>query len=272
MTSLEPLLVPYDASSHAQAAALLARLLAARTGATTWLVHALPDDGALGDRITRAAQADELLSEEARRFTTPVQVRLVDGVPAAALAAEAERAGLVILGSRGRSVVTGLMLGSVARYLLHSVSRPVLAVHGPLPEVRRILVGVDESAASVATVRVARALADATGAALTLAHVVKADPDAGASAAALGVSDADWAGALAAHAERVFAPLRPIAGPADERLEFGNPAERLRALARAEQADVVAVGRKGASGRDVDAWFSVAFALAVKGPHATLVV
>ncbi len=272
MTALDPILVPYDGSAHAQAAALLARLVARGTGATTWLVHAIPGTGDLGDRLTHAAHADEMLNEEARRFTSPVQVRLVDGVPAPTVAAEAERAGLVIVGTRGRSVVSGLLLGSVARYLLRSVSRPVLAVHGPIPEIKRIVVGVDESAASVAVVSAARALADATGASLTLVHVVDTDPSVAKHPEAFGVPEDVWQEALSAHGESVFRALRPIAGNADERLEYGVPADRLRTVAKEERAEVIAVGRKGSSGKDVDAWFSVAFALAVKGPQATLVV
>lgn len=272
MNPLDPILVPFDGSAHAQAAAALARQIAARTGATTWLFHAIPATGPLGERMTLAAHADELLSEEARRFTTPVEVRLLDGVPAAVLAEEAEKAAFVVLGTRGRSVASGLLLGSVARFLLRSVSRPVLAVHGPIPEVRRVVVGVDDSASSVATVRVARALADATGAALTLAHAVEADASAARDPAALGISPDAWAEAFAAHGEHVFRPLRPLAGTYDERLEIGAPGDVLRALAAETGAGIVAVGRKGASGRDVDAWFSVAFSLAVRGPFATLVV
>lgn len=272
MSPLDPLLVPYDGSVHAQAAAIAARLLAGPTGARTRLFHAIAPKGDLGDRVERAAHADETLNEEARRFATPVEVVLVDGDPGPAVALEAEKSGLTIVGTRGRSITAGLLLGSVARYLLRSVSRPVLAVHSPLAEVRRVVVGVDASPRSAAVVTTARALADATGARMVLVHVVDADPNVARSPEAFGVAANVWDEAVKAHAEDVFRPLRALAGGADERVEYGVAAERLRAVAKAERAEVVAVGRKGSSGRDVDAWFSVAFSLAVQGPFATLVV
>ncbi|MFN7143463.1 MAG: universal stress protein, partial [Myxococcota bacterium] len=194
------------------------------------------------------------------------------GEPGPAVALEAEKSALTIVGTRGRSVTAGLLLGSVARYLLRSVSRPVLAVHSPLPEVRRVVVGVDASPRSVSVVTAARALADATGARLVLVHVVGTDPNVARSPEAFGVPANVWADAVTAHAEDVFEPLRALAGEADERVEYGVAAERLRAVAKAERAEVVAVGRIGSSGRDVDHWFSVAFSLAVQGPFATLVV
>jgi nucleotide-binding universal stress UspA family protein len=272
MIPLDPILVPFDGSPHAQAAAGVARLVAARTGATTALFHAIPTTGDIGDRLEQAARADEMLTEEARRFSTPVQVQLLDGAPASTLAAETPRFGLVILGTRGRSVVSGLLLGSVARYLLHAVTRPVMAVHEAIPAITRVVVGVDASASAVATVTAARALADAVGASLTLVHVVDSDPAIAVDPQAIGVSEVAWAEAVAAHGEHIFRPLRPLARDADERVELGRPADVLRKVALAEGAQVIAVGRKGSSGRDVDAWTSVAFALAVRGPLATLVV
>jgi nucleotide-binding universal stress UspA family protein len=213
-----------------------------------------------------------MLEEEATLFTTPVEVRVVEGDPAPALAAEGERFGLVIVGTRGRSVVAGLLLGSVARYLLRAVARPVMVVHSPLTALGRVLVGVDPSPSSVAVVRTARAVADAAKASLVMLHAVDTDPDVMRRPEAFGISPEVWAGALEAHGEKVFRPLRAIAGEAEERLVFGPAVERIRHTAKAEGAELVVVGRRGSSGLDVDAWFSVAFALAARGPFATIVV
>ena len=81
-----------------------------------------------------------------------------------------------------------------------------------------------------------------------------------------------WREALGAHAERVFAPLRAAAPGALEELRYGHATTELRQAAAAHRAEVVVVARTGRSGLEADAWFGVAFTLAVRGPFATLVV
>ena len=85
---------------------------------------------------------------------------------------------------------------------------------------------------------------------------------------AYGIPRATWDAEVAGLAARTFGPL----GPADTSVRFGVPAREIRDLAEALDAGVVVCGRRGASGTDVDAWRSVAFALATQGPFATLVV
>lgn len=61
---------------------------------------------------------------------TPHRVVLVEGAAAHAILDVAEREGadLVVVGSRGRSSVAELFLGSVSHHLVHRASRPVLVV------------------------------------------------------------------------------------------------------------------------------------------------
>jgi nucleotide-binding universal stress UspA family protein len=268
MDSFDPILVPYDGSPHSRAAASTARLLARATGARTLLVHVVPS----GADTERGLRADAMLREEAARFDTPVETRVLEGDPPTTLAAQVDHAALVIVGTRGRSPLVGLLLGSVTRYLLRVATRPVLTVHQPVEKIAHVLVGVDAGPGSTSTTRVARALADATHARLTLLHAVVADPEVLKRPEAFGIASDAWNAAIRAHGERVFQPVRPLAGDAAELLVFGLPVDRLRETAARDGADIVVVGRRGGSGLDVDAWFSVAFALAVKGPFATLVV
>jgi nucleotide-binding universal stress UspA family protein len=154
---LNRILVPFDGSEPARAALAHARVLAARSGATVTLAYVVPAPDLLADLgVGRSASRDAagILAEAAKTIVTPTRTVLLEGDPATALAAEADRldVDLVILGSRGRSPLVGLVLGSTARKLLLTASRPVMVVHAPVDALRTVVAGVDtgESAAKVA--------------------------------------------------------------------------------------------------------------------------
>lgn len=82
------------------------------------------------------AQAAGMLAEQLAPWRSKfagVQVTEVvaAGHPAAVIADHAEGADLVVVGGRGHGVVTGMLLGSVARAVLHHVDRPIAVVHQP---------------------------------------------------------------------------------------------------------------------------------------------
>lgn len=280
MFALDPLLVAYDGSEPSKAAAAYARALAARSGLTTTLMHVTDAGDSFWDLApehgtARGDAVRAMLDEEASKFTTPVETVDVDGEAASAIAAEAERrnVGLVATGTRGRGAVSRALFGSVAIGLMRTVDRPVLVVHEAFKAVQHVVVGVEGSALAQQGTALARSVCDATGASLTLAHVLTADRDFAAHAEAFGLPDGVWADALKATAERVFGPHRTSAGTgARERMLFGWAPDELRDLAKSLGAEMVVVGRKGKSQRGLDHIWSVGATLATKGPFATLIV
>lgn len=275
--SLRTILVPYDGSEPARAAVTLARLLAANTGATVVLCYVLPGHGLLDDLgagPAAARDATSMLEGVARAFPGPTRVRLLEGDPADAVAGEAQKAeaDLVVLGARGRSPISSLLLGSTARKLLNATRRPVLVVHETVDAVRTVLAGVGLGEGAVVVAQAAAAVAAATSASVTLVNVVDAEPALVDHPERFGIPEHVWRSSLAKHAERVFGPARAAAAGAKELLRYGRPADEIRQAAEDLGADLVVVARRGRSGIDIDAWFSVAFTLAVRGPFATLVV
>jgi nucleotide-binding universal stress UspA family protein len=258
-----PLLVGYDGSPYARAAAGTARAFAARTGARTLLVSVATDE-------VSPAELDAALAEEAGLFATPVETRVITGRPADALAAEAQRVGasMIAVGTRGRGAVGRALFGSVADALLRWLDLRVLAVHDPVRAVRGVVVGVDDTERVGLVVAEARALAGALGAPLTLAHVLPGVGDLAAHPEFYGIARERWNEMVKNAGDRVFAPHRAGRGAQEEeRVLFGPVAEALRELAERSRADVVAVGRH----RNEHPW-SIASQLAARGPGATLVV
>jgi nucleotide-binding universal stress UspA family protein len=72
------------------------------------------------------------LGEKARRAGITVRARLVDGDPAESIlrAARRDRAGLVVVGTHGRSALGRWFMGSVASRLVQTSPAPVLTVRG----------------------------------------------------------------------------------------------------------------------------------------------
>ncbi len=88
-----------------------------------------PFDPNHGEASVRA-DLEQLIAEELGERPLPLVVRVENDLPARALVAAAEGAWLVVVGSRGRGGVAGLVLGSVSSHLAHHSPCPVLIVRG----------------------------------------------------------------------------------------------------------------------------------------------
>lgn len=151
--------------------------LAARHGAHYTLLHALGLDALgplrdlLGDEAERVAekaiqhQYDALAAlagDPARNAGVVAEVKIEAGLATRVLAdcAAAEQADLVLVGARGASVLSRLLVGSTASRLLRKCARPVLVVKKPgRTPYRRVLAPVDFSPGSLATLRMAAQIA-----------------------------------------------------------------------------------------------------------------
>ena len=174
---------------------------------------------------------EDLRSEELRALAAArtaagprAEARLLQGVPWSSLseAARDEAVDLVAIGTHERSRAAGIVIGSVATYLLHESPCSVLIARpAELPEEfpRSIVVGFDGSQDAVAALAAAGELAEGHGAELTV---------------------------LAAAGEQKLAlePIRALAPTAV--VDHRPPVEAL--VAESERADLLVLGSRGLHG------------------------
>lgn len=144
-----PVVVGVDGSGASDRAVDLAAAMAAETAASLHVVTVwtgLSRDGrvtALASGMStdvfssaargRAEQVADRAVARAREAHPELDVRrvVVEGYPAQALAEAAEDAALIVVGSRGRGALAGLVLGSVSHGVAHAASCPVMVVRAP---------------------------------------------------------------------------------------------------------------------------------------------
>jgi nucleotide-binding universal stress UspA family protein len=270
-----PVLVPLDGSELAERAVPVAVELVRRGGAELRLVHVhtaitaepihvegLPviDEQM---RSLRSQHEQAYLERASRRLAGGVRVSvdLLDGPVATTLAAHAEscRAGLIVMTTHGRGGFERLWMGSVADEIVRVSRVPLLLVRpepGPGPgPLRRILVPLDGSSLAEGILEHATRLALlAEGELVLLAVVLLRAPVAWvpdpALAAALPEEDVVGERKRAQeYLEGVAVRLAATGVGVRTRVEIGaavTPA--ILDVARAEQADAVALATHGRSG------------------------
>ena len=278
MSIFDPLLVPLDGSDVAGEAARVARTLARATGDTTLLLNVVEPGGpgwSEEAELGAMQRADEMLAVEAARFRTPVDRRVVTGEPAEAIAraTTALDVGLLVMTPRGRGAIASVLLGSVSRDLIARCRTSILLVNAKVTSGHTVVCAVDSGPATGNVVAAARVLAQSTGSPLHVLHVINADPSVGKHPERFGIDPTRWAAARDAAVARAFADARPEFPPGTvEVVRYGVAVEEIARYAQEQGAEVVVVGRKGASGLDVDSFFSVAFGVATRGGFSTLIV
>ncbi|RZU75757.1 nucleotide-binding universal stress UspA family protein [Micromonospora kangleipakensis] len=140
-----PVVVGVDGSALSRAAVEFAAEEAAVRGTRLHAVHAYthPVSGGPGDMQPLVYEEHQLRGEEERVLAesitglterypdVPVTRAVVQARPVAALTEAARDAQLLVVGSQGRSELTGLLLGSVSHGVLHHAACPVAVVRAP---------------------------------------------------------------------------------------------------------------------------------------------
>ena len=137
----DKILVAVDQSEQSDRAVLAARDLAQVSGGSIKLVHVrerqvVPGRGGGVAEVEDAEDVEHLLASETAVFekaAVPVSVEIRYGWSGHAAqeivaAAKEDSADVIVLGSRGRSELTALVLGSTAYKVLHLAEVPVLIV------------------------------------------------------------------------------------------------------------------------------------------------
>lgn len=293
---LKSLLVPLDGSEFSERALPLACRLARTTGASLHLAHvhkAHPPEHFLSStqfhyegldlgeydahhRDEERAYLEELTTH--LEESTHADARLLEGPVAEGIAAYADEvdADLLLVVTHGRAGIRRLWLGSVADALVRSTHLPLLLLHpapgSEVPQevswVDHILVPLDGSDLAAAILAPVREMARATGARVTLLHIVSSSAVIGTHILPMMPSDTLAAVERAtAYLEKVVADLGEDGIEAEPLVVAHEvPAAAIQAVAAERGADLVAMATHGYGGLKRALLGSVASTVLAKSP------
>lgn len=253
-----PIVVGVDGSPESRRAVELAWEIARTARADLIPVHAVPDlwlaEGleavtelppAVRDALVRdSRRAIERFLERTRAHAARARLEVRTGPAALAIAAVARqrRAQLMVLGGRQHGALARGAGRSTAHYLVRTLEIPLLVVGRSQRPVTRVLVAVDLSPASSATLSAARQLAHQLGARLRVIHVVQ--PLRFMFLIVDALDQTAFEERSRAAFDRLTAPLANLARD-DRVLRAGAAAETILAEAAAWRADLLIVGSHG---------------------------
>ena len=217
------------------------------------------------ESLTRYYEEEaEKIFEPARAFlrshNVPVTEAFIVGDPSEKISEEAARmdADLIIMGSRGRTALAGLFLGSVTNGVLARTKNPILIVrnkNAPDRDGMRVGVCVDGSKYGVAAVKYAIRHGELFGEGATF-YIINVTSDyagaimpdmAGMALPALSESEVvDLQKQEFAEALDTIRPLLAKAGIAPKEVCLvGNPGDEIAAFAKKKKLDLVVMGSHG---------------------------
>lgn len=188
LPEIRNILVPLDGSALAESSLAPVLTLARATGATVTLLHVLEHDAPESvhgePHLSEEAESAAYLADVARRwdgataFAQHVHPNLEHDIAASIAQHAAELdADLIAITTHGGGGLRGLFFGRIAQKVLQHTDRPVLIVRPEQIEARRfdcrrVAVTLDGTADAAQALPLARSLAHALGAGLTLIRVV----------------------------------------------------------------------------------------------------
>ena len=284
--------VGVDGSPASRAALLWAVAVAARSGARVEAVSAYPvdfvwmdpflvDTGRIADIRSHTESQTRAFVDEARRdralsalqgsADVEVDVVVVGGAPAQHLVARARGAQVLVVGSRGRGTVRSALLGSVALHCVTHAGCAVVVVHDGVPQpAGRVVVGIDDSAASPGVVIRAAQEAQRLGAQLEPVAVYPTPAYWGDSYDMTATLAAEGREQTRRGAEAIVSRALGSATAATVEVAQGRPGEVL--VERAEGATLLVVGSRSRSQLAGTVLGSVALYCAVHAPCPVMVV
>lgn len=247
-----PIVVGVDASDSAREAAEWAADLASARRAPLHLVHVVPGGYQDAPITPGPAWLTELRDVALRLGVDACVAQVQPGEPVGVLAARAEDAAMLVLGSYGEAAWSGMLAGTVALALLERVRCPVAVIRGRAPHVPPprggpVVVGVDGSPAGRAALDVAAGIALALGARLVGTRAWS-DIAAGSDGSAHRRPE-DWTALAAEAGDLVAAELGRVAAAhpglaVEHDVDEDTPLRAL--LDRAEAARMIVVGHRRA--------------------------
>jgi nucleotide-binding universal stress UspA family protein len=222
--------------------------LARRNAASVWIVHVVSDTFFSADTQQRAL--DDAWREGHRRMTEHFIAGHFDGVQSKLLVEhggvyevldrvmQEQHADLLVLGTRGRSRIGKLLLGSSAESIFRQATYPVLTV-GPRSEAeipsqgpQKIMFCTGFSAHSIAAGKLALRIAERQDAQLIILHVVSDT-----------VSDRqEYARNAKDRVEALIPSEANLSNRPQVVVEFGSASERILAVAEQMRPDLIVLG------------------------------
>lgn len=246
---LTEIVVATDFSASSEAALLYSLGIARQNNARVWIVHVVGDSFFSAD--TQQHAVDDAWREGHRRLTEYFITGRLDGVSAKLVVEQGsisdvlqrivdeKHANLLVVGTRGRSRIGKLLLGSAAESIFRQASCPVLTV-GPGTEVsdkrsygpKKILFAAGFSMHSLKASELSLHLAERQGAELLLLHV---GPESESTSETYKSDALHRLQALVPAGSKLTVPPKTL-------LDFGIPSERILSVANEYRPDLIVLG------------------------------
>lgn len=252
---LTRILAATDGGPSGRLAVVRAASIARETGAVLHAVHVV--DAGEESTETTATADDELVGTELRRHLARIrpqpEIHLCHGPTFVEIIslARALDVGLIVVGAHRGPSARRFFLGTTAGRIARHGDRPLLLVRRPVRgPYRRVMVGVDASAASCDAIVATRVVAPSATIVPTLIYQVIGESK--LRPVALENAIAEFRAEVARQRRQelteflaTHAPDHPTSEPL---LEVGDPNERLPQLPSEQRCDLIAVGTHGRTG------------------------